>query len=69
MAKASFTDQFLKLVFRLTGSRAISDRISERRVERKWRETAARHVAAGGVVATYRSSDGEQSFLLGGEAA
>ena len=62
-------DALLRLAFRITGSRRISERISERRVERRWREMAARHVAAGGVVATYRSNDGEQSFLLGGEAA
>lgn len=60
-------DALLHIAFRLTGSRKVSEMISERRVNRRWNEMVARHIASGGVVATYRSDAGEQSFLLGGE--
>lgn len=59
-------DTLLRVIFRLTGSRHVSEMISERRVERRWREVTARHMANGGVVATYESATGSQSFLLGG---
>lgn len=42
----------------------ISLKISERRVERNWRAQVAKHIAAGGVVASYRSDAGTQEFLL-----
>lgn len=57
-------DKLLQIGFKLTGKRWFSDRISDRRVERRWREAAATHVAKGGVVATYKSTDGETSFLI-----
>jgi hypothetical protein len=57
-------DALLRLAFRLSGSRAVSDLISERRVNRRWAEARARHIAAGGVCMTLASDAGEQSFLL-----
>lgn len=57
-------DKLLQIAFRITGSRRVSEIISERRVERKWRETVAKHIAAGGVVGSYRSNAGTQEFLL-----
>lgn len=57
-------DILLHLAFRLTGSRRVSEIISERRVERRWRETTRKHLAKGGVVASYRSNIGTQEFLL-----
>lgn len=58
------TDRLLQIVFNLTGSRAVSELISRRRLDAKWRAAEAAHMAAGGVVATYRSAGGEAAFLL-----
>lgn len=57
-------DILLQIAFRITGSRRVSEIISERRVERRWRETARKHLAKGGVVASYRSNNGTQEILL-----
>jgi len=60
-------DAVLKIAYRVAPNALahhISILISERNVERKWRATMARHIANGGVVASYRSQSGESSFLI-----
>lgn len=56
--------QFLKALFALTGSRSISERIGELRACARYEARKASHIAAGGVVATYRSADSVTELFL-----
>lgn len=60
-------DTILRIAYRIAPepfAERISLKISERRVERNWRDMVAKHIAAGGVVASYRSDCGTTEFFL-----
>ena len=57
-------DRLLTLAFALTGSRAVSELIGERRANARYRKARLAHIKAGGIVATYDSAEGSTSFFL-----
>ena len=57
-------DSALRLAYRLTGSRAVSEMISERRVNARWNAAKAAHIAHGGVCMSMQSDAGTQEILL-----
>lgn len=59
-------DTLLHLAFRLTRSRAISEMISERRCDRRWKAAKAAAIARGASVVTIASRDGSTSFVVEG---
>jgi hypothetical protein len=59
-------EKLLCTAFRLTRGKLaerISNRISEIRCERRWREMERAHKAAGGVVVTLSHAAGEERYL------
>ena len=53
----------LQALFNLTGSRAISGLIGERRANQRWKARVAAHVAGGGSVVTVSGPGGEATYL------
>lgn len=66
-AKRDWIDKAMCLAYRFAPepfAERISLAISQRRCERDWRAQTSAHLAAGGVVASYKSNAGTQEFLL-----
>ena len=57
-------DFALRITYRLTGSRAVSEMISERRVNARWNAAKAAHITKGGVCMSMQSDAGTQEILL-----
>jgi hypothetical protein len=61
---SNLLDTLLLLTFRLTLSRRVSELLGKRQQDRRWNAARKAHLAAGGVVATYRSLGESQEILL-----